>query len=154
MIEINSSWNVAKKLMLQTEYLAAVEMLMKYSLILLRNGWNVDPNDLKEDLSEISVTRKTHEDIALHESMGGATSTESMIVDLATVRPGEFTPKKKSAKRPLDEGEPDEATPKQPRHGKKKKTTGTTASNVTTRGSTRSHGAAVPGTSADPGPSN
>jgi hypothetical protein len=143
MIQTNSSWNVAtKELVLQTEYLEAVEMLMKYSLILVRNGWNVDPNDFKEDLSEISITRKTREDIALHESMGGATSSESMVVDLATVRPGEFTPKKKSTKRNLDEGEPEEAAAKQPRQGKKKKTTGTAASNLTTRAITRSRGAA------------
>ena len=71
-------------------------MLNQYALILVRNGWRVEPNDLAEDLSTFSVIQKTNEDISLHEQTNLVTTTEgSQLVDLQQVRPEQFTPSKK-----------------------------------------------------------
>lgn len=64
--------------------------MVKYALILVKNGWRADPGDLSEDLTEFTLTRKTKEDIELQNQMTLKHDVqEARHVDLLTLIPGE-----------------------------------------------------------------
>lgn len=77
---------------LQTEYKDAVQQLLKYAIILTKNGWRVEPNDIAEDLSQFSVRKKTHEEeITLREQYEKRKAAAGkMVVELLDTRPSNY----------------------------------------------------------------
>lgn len=69
-----------------------MQRLLKYAIILCKNGWRVDPNDLAEDLSVFTLRQRTHEEeLTLHDHYKNRSmATGKMVVELLDIRPSDY----------------------------------------------------------------
>src|SRR2546421_11285596 len=76
---------------LQNEYTDAVRQLLKYAIILCKNGWRVEPNELAEDLSVFTLRQRTHEEISLQDQYKKTNvATGKMVVELLDILTSDY----------------------------------------------------------------